>query len=72
MGPMARGAARLPLRSHSDFMPYGIKKVSGGRQAVYNKDTGKVYGRHPSREKAVKQIAAIEANTGGEGESKEK
>jgi len=53
-------------------MPYGIKKVSGGRQAVYNKDTGKVYGRHPSREKAAKQIAAIEANTGGEGESKEK
>ena len=48
-------------------MPYAIRKVAGGRVAVVKKDTGKIIGRHPSREKAQKQIAAIYANEHAEG-----
>jgi hypothetical protein len=45
-------------------MPYAIKKLPGGRFATVKKATGKIIGRHPSREKAQKQIAAIYANEG--------
>lgn len=49
-------------------MPYKIAKVSGGRFAVMKKDgSGKVFGRHPSRVAAQKQIEAIYANEAREG-----
>lgn len=43
-------------------MPYGIKK-SGSKYQVYNKNTGKVYGKHDSKEKANKQLAALHIHT---------
>lgn len=45
-------------------MPYGVKK-KGGKWVVYNRETGKVYGTHPSKVAAVAQLKAIYANTGG-------
>jgi hypothetical protein len=45
-------------------MPYEIKKLPGGRFATVKKATGKIIGRHPTKEKAQAQIAAIYANTG--------
>lgn len=43
-------------------MPYGIRE-SDGQQEVYNKQTGKVYGTHPNKKKALAQMRAILANT---------
>jgi hypothetical protein len=43
-------------------MPYAIKKLSSGQYATVKKADGKILGRHPSKEKAQKQIAAIYAN----------
>lgn len=42
-------------------MPFGIKK-SGTEWEVYNKDTGKVYGKHKTKKKAIKQLRAIKMN----------
>jgi hypothetical protein len=39
-------------------MPYAIKK-SGDDFKVVNKNTGHVFGTHPSKEKAKKQLAAL-------------
>jgi len=39
-------------------MPYGIRK-SGDKYKVVNKETGRVFGTHPSKEKAKKQLAAL-------------
>ena len=43
-------------------MPYGIKK-SGSKYQVYNRNTGKVYGKHDSKEKANKQLTALHIHT---------
>lgn len=43
-------------------MPYAFRKLGNGRVAVVKKDTGKIIGRHPSKERAEKQVAAIYAN----------
>lgn len=40
-------------------MPYGMKKLAGGRVAVINKNSGRILGRHPSKEAAMKQIQAV-------------
>jgi len=48
-------------------MPYGFRNLGKGRVAVVKKSTGKIIGRHPSHEKAVKQIEAIYANEEREG-----
>lgn len=42
-------------------MPYGIKKI-GDHWIVFNKDTGRSLGRHQSKTKAVKQLAALHIN----------
>lgn len=42
-------------------MPFGIKKV-GSEWEVYNKDTGKVYGKHKTKKKAIRQLKAIKMN----------
>lgn len=42
-------------------MPFGIEK-RGSKFVVVNKDTGRVLGTHAAREKAGRQIQAIEAN----------
>jgi hypothetical protein len=43
------------------LMPFGVKK-SGSKWSCYNKDTGKVYGKHDNKEKAIDQLAAIKSN----------
>lgn len=48
-------------------MPYSVKKLPGGRYATIVSATRKVVGRHPSRDKAIKQIQAIYANEEREG-----
>ncbi|CAK0743134.1 hypothetical protein CCP1ISM_160014 [Azospirillaceae bacterium] len=45
-----------------NFMPYGVRK-NGDKHQVYNKNTGRVYGSHDSKEKANKQLAALHINT---------
>lgn len=42
-------------------MPFGIKK-SGYEWEVYNKETGKVYGKHKTKKKAIRQLRAIKMN----------
>lgn len=42
-------------------MPFGIAK-SGKKYKVINKDTKRVLGTHPSKEKAKKQLAAVNIN----------
>lgn len=44
-------------------MPYTVRK-SGKKYKVVNKNTGKVYGTHDSKEKANKQLAALHIHTG--------
>lgn len=44
-------------------MPYSVKKLPNGQYATITKATGKIHGRHPSKEKAIAQIAAIEENS---------
>lgn len=43
-------------------MPYGMRK-KGSKTQVYNKESGKVYGSHSSKEKAKKQLAALHIHT---------
>jgi hypothetical protein len=43
-------------------MPYNIKKLKTGKWIVYNPDTGKVYGTHPTRKDAQDQQKALYAN----------
>ena len=43
-------------------MPYSVKK-KGDEFAVVNDETGKVYGTHPTRRKAIQQMKALYANT---------
>lgn len=50
-------------------MPYEVRK-NGKRWEVFNPDTGKVYGRHASKEKARKQQAALYVNALSEKEKK--
>jgi hypothetical protein len=53
-------------------MPIKIKK-QGKKYIVYNSDTGRVHGRHPNKQSADKQIAAMAANgvdISGKGEKK--
>lgn len=45
-------------------MPYAIHKQDG-KYAVVNRATGKVHGRHPSKKRAVRQVRALYAATGG-------
>ena len=45
-------------------MPYAIR-LKGGKYQVVNKETGKIYGTHPSEKDARKQLRAIYASTGG-------
>ena len=44
-------------------MPYDYRYVAGNKSGekweVYNKDTGKVMGKHPTKKDALKQIAAL-------------
>lgn len=40
-------------------MPFGVKH-EGSKWVVYNKNTGKTYGSHDTKEHAVKQLVAIE------------
>lgn len=42
-------------------MPWGIKK-SGSKYVVYNKETGRVAGRHATKEQAQKQRTALYIN----------
>jgi protein required for attachment to host cells len=42
-------------------MPIGKKRV-GSKWVVYNKDTGKVYGKHPNSMRANAQIKAMASN----------
>jgi len=43
-------------------VPYGIRE-SNSHYEVYNKETGKVYGKHSNKKKALAQMRAILANT---------
>lgn len=43
-------------------MPYAVRK-SGSKYKVVNKNTGKVYGTHDSKEKANKQLTALHIHT---------
>lgn len=43
-------------------MPYSVKK-SGNKWETYNKKTGKVYGKHDTKQGAIDQLAAIKSNT---------
>ena len=42
-------------------MPAQIRKVKG-KWEVYNPDSGKVYGTHPSKKAATEQLRALYAN----------
>jgi len=42
-------------------MPYEIKK-RGNEWVVINKKTGKIKGRHKTKEKALRQLRALYAN----------
>jgi hypothetical protein len=43
-------------------MPYAVRK-SGDKYKVVNKNTGRVYGTHDSKEKANRQLAALHIHT---------
>ncbi len=45
-------------------MPYSVRK-KGKRWTVVNKKTREVLGTHTSKKKAVNQLKAVYANTGG-------
>ena len=49
-------------------MPYGVRK-SGDKFKVVNKETGRVFGTHSSKEKANKQLAALYINANPKNES---
>lgn len=42
-------------------MPYNVKK-KGNKWIVYNPDTGKIYGTHPTRKDAEAQQKALYVN----------
>jgi len=42
-------------------MPYAIKK-RGSKYVVVNKESGRVFGEHSSKSKAMKQLRALYAN----------
>jgi hypothetical protein len=46
-------------------MPYEIMKI-GDQYVVRNKKTKRVLGKHPTRAKALQQLAAVEINTSSE------
>jgi hypothetical protein len=49
-------------------MPYGVRK-SGDKFKVVNKETGRVFGTHSSKEKANKQLAALYIHANPKNES---
>jgi hypothetical protein len=49
-------------------MPYEVRKTKGGDYEVYNPETGKVYGTHPTKGDAEDQRDALYANTNPEDE----
>jgi hypothetical protein len=49
-------------------MPYGVRK-SGDNFKVVNKETGRVFGTHSTKEKANKQLAALYINANPKNES---
>lgn len=49
-------------------MPYGVRK-SGDKFKVVNKETGRVFGTHSSKEKANKQLAALYVHANPKNES---
>jgi hypothetical protein len=51
-------------------MPYKIRKNKKGEWEVYNPDSGKIYGTHPTRKDAEDQLAALYANAPPEDEHK--
>lgn len=42
-------------------MPFGVRKSRNSWKAV-NTDTGRVFGTHPTKEKAAAQVRALYAN----------